>query len=69
MGRVVVLGERSRVAGFALAGAQIVVAETPEAVRLAVAALDEDVDVVLMTPAARSAGDLPTGRLVAVMPS
>jgi vacuolar-type H+-ATPase subunit F/Vma7 len=53
--RVVAVGERSRVEGFALAGAEVVVAEEPAAVRAAVAALDDDVAVLLLTPAAADA--------------
>ena len=52
MDRVVVLGERSRVAGFALAGAHVVVADEPGAVLAAWAALTADVAVVVLTPAA-----------------
>jgi vacuolar-type H+-ATPase subunit F/Vma7 len=82
--RVVAIGERARVAGFALAGADVVVAEDEAAVRAAVAALspDQDVAVLLLTPRAREAlrpveaesgadlaADVAPGRpLVVVMP-
>lgn len=55
MGRVLVLGERSRVGGFALAGAEVVAAEDPAAVIAAWAALEPDVAVVVLTPAAADA--------------
>jgi vacuolar-type H+-ATPase subunit F/Vma7 len=77
--RVVAVGERDRVAGFALAGAEVVVAEDPPSVRAAVAALDDDVAVVLLTLRAATAlggvghapavGDIAPGRpLPVVMP-
>jgi vacuolar-type H+-ATPase subunit F/Vma7 len=59
--RVVAVGERSRVAGFALAGAEVVVAEDPAGVRAAVAALDDDVAVLLLTPRAAAALGGPDG--------
>ncbi|HUY40393.1 MAG TPA: hypothetical protein VMV82_02360 [Candidatus Dormibacteraeota bacterium] len=52
MGQVVALGEAVRVAGFALAGAGVVVADGPAAVRDAWRALPGDVVVVVLTPAA-----------------
>jgi vacuolar-type H+-ATPase subunit F/Vma7 len=54
---MVAVGESARVAGFALAGADVVVAEDEAAVRGAVAALgsDPDVGVLLLTPRAREA--------------
>ncbi len=55
MGSVVVLGERSRVAGFALAGARVARAEDPQAVLAAWEALAHDVAVVVLTPAAAAA--------------
>lgn len=51
-GRVAVIGERIRVAGFGLAGALVRDAEDPSAVRDAWRALPEDVAVVVLTPAA-----------------
>lgn len=53
--RVVAVGERARVEGFALAGVEVVVAEHPDEVRAAVAGLDEDVAVLLLTPLAAGA--------------
>lgn len=55
MSRVVAIGERTRVEGFGLAGAEVLVAEDPAAVRVAWAALGSDVGVALLTPAARAA--------------
>ena len=55
MDRVVVLGERSRVAGFVLAGAHVVVADEPGAVLAAWAALTPDVAVVVLTPTSAAA--------------
>jgi vacuolar-type H+-ATPase subunit F/Vma7 len=54
---VVVLGERRRVAGFALAGARVVVAEDDEAVIEAWRGLPAEATVVVLTPAAASALD------------
>lgn len=71
MTRVAALGEGLRVRGFGLAGAVVVVAETPESVRRAWAGLEDGVEVVLLTPAAASAlGEgvkRRSGLLVAVM--
>lgn len=55
MSRVVAIGERVRVEGFGLAGAEVFIAEDPAAVRVAWAALGSDVGVALLTPAARAA--------------
>ncbi|MFJ8113327.1 hypothetical protein [Streptomyces sp. NPDC096132] len=55
MGRVAALGERSRVAGLALAGAVVVVADDPEAVRRGRRSLPDDIDLVILTPAAAEA--------------
>lgn len=55
MGRLAVLGERTRVAGFALAGALVLPAEDETAVRAAWAELPADVEVVILTPAAAAA--------------
>ena len=69
MSRIAVLGEASRVAGWALAGALVVPAEDPAAVRLAWAGLPTDVEVVVVTPAAADVlGDAGGGRLVVVLP-
>lgn len=73
VGRVAALGERSRVSGLALAGAVVLVADAPEAVRRCWRTLPGDVDLVILTPAAAEAlsetGE-PTGSrpLTAVMP-
>jgi hypothetical protein len=68
--RVVAIGERARVAGFALAGADVVVAEDEAAVRAAVAALSPDQDgPVEAESGADLAADVAPGRpLVVVMP-
>lgn len=55
MSRVVAIGERTRVEGFGLAGAEVLVAEDATAVRVAWTALGSDVGVALLTPAARQA--------------
>ncbi|MFJ4696215.1 hypothetical protein [Streptomyces sp. NPDC088766] len=78
MGRVAALGERSRVAGLALAGAVVLAADDPEAVRRAWRSLPDGVDLVILTPAAAEALDrdrdldptVSTGRrrLTTVMP-
>jgi vacuolar-type H+-ATPase subunit F/Vma7 len=71
--RVATVGEDARIAGFALAGALIVPAETPDDVRAAWEALPPDVGLVVLTPAAATAlaSDLdePGARLTAVMPA
>lgn len=63
MSRVVAIGERARVEGFGLAGAEVLVAEDPAAVQAAWAALGSDVGVVLLTPAAQAALGSPQGLL------
>ena len=78
MGRAIAIGERARVAGFALAGAFAVVAEDPEAVREAWRHLPDDTALVVLTPAAADALGVEqkaegarqdgTGPLIAVMP-
>jgi vacuolar-type H+-ATPase subunit F/Vma7 len=50
MGRVVVVGELGRVAGFALAGADVRPAEDEIAVRAAWRAAGERASVVVLTP-------------------
>jgi vacuolar-type H+-ATPase subunit F/Vma7 len=52
MSRVAVLGERAVVEGWALGGAWVLPADSPEQVRTAWAGLRDDVAVVLLTPAA-----------------
>ncbi|MGW5213439.1 V-type ATP synthase subunit F [Streptomyces sp. NPDC004051] len=72
MGRVAAIGEQIRVAGFALAGVAVLLAEEPDAVRAAWRTLPEDVELVILTPAAADAlGPEPseaTAPLSAVMP-
>ena len=74
MARAAVLGEAVRTAGFALAGAVVTTAETPEETRAAWRALPGDIAVLVLTPrAAGWLGDLPTAfprrdLLVVVMP-
>ena len=71
MSRLYALGEAVRVSGFALAGATVLVADDPDAVRRAWASLPDDAVVVLTSRAARAitGSDVPTyGRLTAVMP-
>lgn len=74
VGRVVALGERTRVAGLALAGVVVLVADDPGAVHRGWRELPADVALVILTPAAAGTlGPRPaqhTGRrpLIAVMP-
>jgi vacuolar-type H+-ATPase subunit F/Vma7 len=70
MARVAVIGEASRVQGFALAGAVVHPVAGPDAVRAAWAGLADDIAVVLLTPAAADALDAvpPGDRLTVVMP-
>lgn len=73
-GRIAAIGEEARIAGFALAGAATLVAESPEAARAAWAALGEDVVLVLLTPPAADAlgtelTDPASPRLTAVLPA
>jgi vacuolar-type H+-ATPase subunit F/Vma7 len=55
MSRVVALGERKRLEGFALAGVALVPAEDPQQLQAAWSHLAPDVAVVIFTPEARSA--------------
>ncbi|MFF4585689.1 hypothetical protein [Streptomyces sp. NPDC001388] len=73
MGRVAALGERSRVAGLALAGAVVLIADDPETVRRGWRSLPADIDLVILTPAAAETLEhepaLPADRrLTVVMP-
>ena len=74
VGRVAAIGEPSRVGGLALAGAVVLVADAPEAVRRIWRSLPDGVDLVILTPAAAEALEsdpaAPGGRrpLTAVMP-
>jgi vacuolar-type H+-ATPase subunit F/Vma7 len=67
--RIAVIGELVRVQGFELAGALVMVAEEPAAVRAAWRSLPADVAVVLLTSAAADALPDLNGRLTAVLPS
>jgi vacuolar-type H+-ATPase subunit F/Vma7 len=49
LSRVVVLGEAVHIEGFALAGAELTVAETPHEVGRELEALPEDVALVVLT--------------------
>lgn len=74
MGRVAAIGEQTRVAGLALAGTVVLVAEEPDAVRRTWRSLPDDVELVILTPAAAEALNLDSAppeshrRLTAVMP-
>lgn len=70
MARVAVIGEEARVVGFALAGALVLPADDPEAVRAAWRSLDDDVFVVVLTPRARRSlnDETATWPLMVVMP-
>ena len=54
MARAAVIGEAVRTAGFALAGAVVTTAETPEETRAAWSALPGDIAVLILT--SRAAG-------------
>ncbi len=71
MSRVAVIGEQGQVQGFALAGAEVRFASSPEDVRTAWRELPGDVAVVILTPVASDAvKDLVAGdRITVVMPS
>ena len=72
MGAVVALGEASLVRGFALGGAVVIVAETPEELREAWSSLPDDSALVVLTKDAASALgdklDAPGTPLTTVMP-
>jgi vacuolar-type H+-ATPase subunit F/Vma7 len=72
VGLLVVLGEAARVDGFALGGATVIAAESPDAVRRAWTSLPDDLAVVMLThQAAVALGDEVTRRdgvLSVVMP-
>jgi vacuolar-type H+-ATPase subunit F/Vma7 len=55
MAGVAVVGEQLRVEGFTLAGAVVLAADDPAAVRSAWASLGADVAVVVLTPRAAAA--------------
>jgi len=71
MSRVAALGRWAQLAGYALAGVEVVDVRDPEAVRLAWDGLSDDVVIVLLTAEARRALPdllLPRQRLWAVIP-
>ena len=71
MAHVAVIGARTAVQGYGLAGALVRVAEDPDAVRRAWTTLPADVGVVILTGPAKAALlghlDTVTGPLIAVM--
>lgn len=72
MARIAVIGARTAVQGYGLAGALVSVAEDPDAVRRAWSALPADVGLVVLTAAAEAALhgrlDPAGGPLIAVLP-
>ena len=71
MSRITALGGWTELAGYALAGVEVVDVRDPEAVRRAWGGLPDDVAVVLLTAEARRALPdpiLPRERLWAVLP-
>ncbi len=73
MGRVAVIGEQTRVSGYALAGVLVLPAEGDDAVHSAWSSLPDDIQVVILTArAARTLGEASTAKLLpftVVMPS
>ncbi|MFE6685871.1 V-type ATP synthase subunit F [Streptomyces sp. NPDC057743] len=55
MGTVVAIGERTRTAGFALAGVRVRPADDPEQVRAQWREMPPDVALVILTPTAAAA--------------
>jgi vacuolar-type H+-ATPase subunit F/Vma7 len=55
MSHIVAIGARDRVEGFTLGGVRVLVADEAGAVRAAWQALEADVAVALLTPAAQTA--------------
>lgn len=55
MSDIVALGERRRIDGFAVAGVRLVAAEDAAAAQHAWLGLEEDVAVLILTPAASAA--------------
>lgn len=71
MGRIAVIGGATDVAAYALAGAVVLAADDPAAVRTAWTTLAPDIAVVILTVAAAEAvRDIPAGDgvLTVVMP-
>jgi vacuolar-type H+-ATPase subunit F/Vma7 len=73
VGRFVVIGETSRVEGFALGGALVICADDPQGVREAWTSLPPDAAVVVLTARAAAVVGADAARhdraLVAVVPS
>ncbi|MFG2028733.1 hypothetical protein [Streptomyces sp. NPDC048825] len=55
MGTVAAIGERARVAGLALAGAVVLIADGPDDVRRIWRSLPDGIDLVILTPTAAEA--------------
>jgi hypothetical protein len=69
VGRIAVLGEPPRVDGWALAGALVVTTTGADDVRHGWSALPDDVEIVVLTPAAAEAlGERVGERLAVVLP-
>lgn len=71
MAKIAIIGEENKVTAFGLAGAIVMPADEPDAVRAAWRSLASDVAVVLLTPrAARAIADdgPPAWPLTVVMP-
>jgi vacuolar-type H+-ATPase subunit F/Vma7 len=72
MGTLAVIGEQTRVRGFALAGGVVFVAEDAEAVRAAWRSLPDGTDVAILTPMAAVTLEKetlqPGAPLIAVLP-
>ncbi len=72
MSRIAALGRWADLAGYALAGIEVVDARDPDAVRRAWDGLPDDVAVVILTAEARRCLPdplVPRGRLSAVLPA
>jgi vacuolar-type H+-ATPase subunit F/Vma7 len=54
MSRAVAIGDRRRLAGYALAGALAVSADSPQAIEAAWERLGEDATLLVLTPEARA---------------
>jgi vacuolar-type H+-ATPase subunit F/Vma7 len=54
MSGIVVIGQRTRVEGFALAGVRVAAADDEQAIRKAWPTIDQDVTVLILTPIARA---------------
>ncbi|MGZ4334749.1 MAG: hypothetical protein ACXVRJ_10830 [Gaiellaceae bacterium] len=73
MSRAAAIGEAARVAGYALAGVEVKPVESPVAALNAWRTLDDDTQLVLLTPAAAEALDgvltATAGRIWVVLPA